>query len=86
MLNKIYHPNVTSDGSFCSHFLGIENPFDSYQKKMLERSWRYSDIGRRWSEDTKLIDKIKLVVEIVNKPLKVKLNFQILNSVIFSDI
>ena len=81
MLNKIYHPNITTAGNFCSHCLGIEKPLDKRLKGVL-----YPDYGRTWKTDTKLIDIIKIVVEIVNKPLEVKIKFKILNSLIISDI
>ena len=86
MLNKIYHPNITTAGNFCSHCLGIEKPLDKSFKSFLSHMFPYPDPVKRWKTDTKLINIIKLVVEIVNKPLQVKFIFKILNSLIISDI
>jgi hypothetical protein len=60
---KIYHPNITIDGDFCHHCLGLEKPRPRPYSLYLE-----NNDFKTWNCDNKLIDVIKLVIKIVNKP------------------
>ena len=66
MLNKIYHPNIGSTGCICAHCVGTGQTETGYGLHALMK-WR----GLKYNS-SRLIEIIKLVVDIVNEPLQVK--------------
>ena len=71
LLNKIYHPNIHSTGCICPDCVGTRTWTGYIFNSLMDlEKWTTSYwIDKR---QNKLIDLIKLVIGIVNKPLKVK--------------